>query len=174
GKWARRHPGLAAGLACALLAGGVAAFFAYHAHHLDQQRLIETARLREEQERARLQLLDEKIRTAYIVATSGDLKKTDEAIKAIEDLGASTGQVRLLRGMVYHFRGDNEHALSELEQAVKLLPESVAARALLAAACFMDAQWLRRDQIMREMEDLSPATPEDFLLKGYVLSAQRP
>ena len=38
-KWIRRNPGLAAGLACALLATGVATFFAYRAHMVEQQRL---------------------------------------------------------------------------------------------------------------------------------------
>jgi hypothetical protein len=40
-----------------------------------------------------LQLLDEKIRSAYMIATSGNLNRTDEAIKEIEDLGASTGYI---------------------------------------------------------------------------------
>src|SRR5262249_5664623 len=124
-KWARRHPAVAASLGCLLVAVCVAFAFAYQAHRSEQQRL-------EEQKQARLELLDEKIRNAYLVATSGDLKRTDEAIKEIETLGASTGQVRLLRGIVAYFRGDAEAAIKELEQAIKLLPESVAARALLA------------------------------------------
>jgi tetratricopeptide (TPR) repeat protein len=159
-KWARRHPAVAASLGCLFVAVGVAFAFAYQAHRAEQQRL-------EEQKKARLELLDEKIRNAYLVATSGDLKRTDEAIKEIEPLGASTGQVRLLRGIVAYFRGDAEAAIKELKQAIKLLPESVAARALLAQAYTDYGQQERGEQVILEMQQLSPTSPEDYLFRGY-------
>jgi serine/threonine protein kinase len=159
-KWARRQPGLAAGLACAVLAVGIALAFAYRAQHEKQQRLVE-------QEQARVQLLDEKIRNAYLVAGSGDLEKTDEAIKEIEILGGSTGQVRLLRGMVACHRGDTQASIKELEQAVKLLPRSVAARALLAAAYDGFGQNEKSEQILEEISRLTPTSAEDYLFKGY-------
>jgi tetratricopeptide (TPR) repeat protein len=158
-KWARRQPAVAASLGCLLIAVAVASAFAYQAHRSDQQRL-------EEQKQARRELLDEKIRSAYLVATSGDLKRTDEAIQEIETLGASTGQVRLLRGMVAYFRGDAEAAIKELEQAIKLLPESVAARALLAQAYTYYGQQERGEQVILEMQQLAPTSPEDYLFKG--------
>jgi hypothetical protein len=114
-----------------------------------------------------LQLLDEKIRSAYLVATSGDLKRTDESIMEIEALGASTGQVRLLRGVVAYFRADIEGAIRELEQAVKLLPDSVSARALLAMACADNGQEDRYEQLSLEMQHLSPSSSEDYLFRGY-------
>jgi tetratricopeptide (TPR) repeat protein len=166
-KWVRRRPAVAASLGCLLLAVGVALAFAYQAHRAEQQRLVE-------QEHARLQLLDEKVRNAYQVASSGDLKRTDEAIKEIEELGASTGQVRLLRGMVAYFRGDSEAALSELEQAVKLLPESVAARALLFISYNDYGQIDPCEQLLLEMERLSPSSPEDYLFKGYARAMVEP
>jgi hypothetical protein len=159
-KWVRRHPALAASLGCLLLTIGVALAFAYRAQRAEHERLLE-------QEQARLQLLEEKIRNAYLVATSGDLKTTDDAIKEIETLGASTGQVRLLRGVVAYFRQDTTSAISELEQAVKLLTDSVAARALLASACADAGQEDRYEELSLEMQRLSPTTPEDFLFKGY-------
>ena len=107
-KWARRRPAVAASLGGLVMAVGAAIAFGCAAYRTEQRRQSERAqaetRLRDEQEHARLQLLDEKIRNAYLIAASGDLKKTDEAIKEIESLGGSTGQVRLLRGVVAYFR----------------------------------------------------------------------
>src|SRR5262249_31430089 len=148
-KWARRHPAVAASLACLGLAVGVALSLAYWAYHEKQQRRIE-------QEQARSELLGEKNRNADPVAISGGLKRTDEAIKEIESLGASTGQVHLLRGVVAYFRQDAEGAIRELEQAVKLLPESVAARALLAMAYSDNGQPERSEQLILEMQRLAP------------------
>jgi predicted Zn-dependent protease len=158
-KWARRRPAVAVSLGCLLIAVGVALSLAYWAFHEKQQRLLE-------QEHARLELLEEKLRNAYQVASSGDLKRTDEAIKEIEALGASTGQVRLFRGVVAYFRQDLESAISELEQAVQLLPESVAARALLAMSYADSGQPEKSQQFIHQMEALSPSSPEDYLFRG--------
>jgi tetratricopeptide (TPR) repeat protein len=166
-KWVRRRPALAVSLGCLLIAVAVALTCAYWAHYADQQRLIE-------QEHARLKLLDEKIRTAYLVASSGDLGGTDAAIKEIEELGASTGQVRLLRGVLAYFRQDVENAINELEQAVKLLPESVAARALLAMSYADAGQVENYEHFMVSMAQLSPSSPEDFLFKGYAGEQNEP
>jgi serine/threonine protein kinase len=166
-KWSRRQPAVAASLACLLLAACVTVAFAYRAHLTEQQRVAEQAR-------ARLALLDEKIRNAYQVASSGDLKQTDEAIKEIEDLGASTGQVRLLRGVVAYFGNDAAGAIGELDQAVKLLPESVAARALLAMSYCDYGQFERYEQLILDLERLAPSTPEDYLFRGYVRELNEP
>jgi hypothetical protein len=159
-KWARRQPVVATSLACLLIGACVTLTSAYRAHVAEQLRATE-------QEQARLQLLDEKVRNACQVASAGDLRRTDEAIKEVEALGASTGEVRLLRGMAAYFRSDTEAAVSELEQAVKLLPESVAARALLAMAYTDYGQYERYEQLILEIESLSPSSPEDYLFKGY-------
>jgi hypothetical protein len=123
-KWGRRRPAVAASLACAVIASCLVLAFAYHAEQEKHQRLLEQKqaeeRLRQEQEHARLQLLDEKIGNAYVIATSGDLKKTEQMIKEIEALGASTGQVRLLRGMVAYFRSDSDDAVSEFPEPIRI------------------------------------------------------
>jgi tetratricopeptide (TPR) repeat protein len=156
----------------------VALAFAYRAHRAEEQRLIEREqaeiRLHDEQDRARARLLEEKNRNAYQIATTGDLKRTDKAIKEIEALGASTGQVRLLRGTVAYYRNDAEAAISELEQAVQLLPESVAARALLAMSYTDYGQFQRFEQLIMEMEHLTPSSPEDYLFKGYARQMNEP
>jgi serine/threonine protein kinase len=177
-KWARRRPAAAASLGCLLIAVGVALACAYWARYANQQRLLEQERARvqlfDQQERARLKLLDEKIRSAYLVASTGDLGSTDNAIKGIEELGASTGQVRLLRGVLAYFRQENETAINELEQAIKLLPESVAARALLAMA-YADASQLEKyEAVIVTMAQLSPFSPEDYLFKGYASEQNEP
>ncbi|HMF15486.1 MAG TPA: protein kinase [Gemmataceae bacterium] len=148
-KWVKRRPAVAASLGCVLIAICLMFAFAYQAH------------------RARLQLLDEKISKAYMVAAGGDLNGTEEAIKEIERLGASTGQVRLLHGMVYYFRGDTAKALGELEQAVQLLPESIPARSLLAHSYYDNGQYERGIRVESEIDNLSPSSPEDYLFKGY-------
>ena len=152
-KWVRRRPAVAASLLVAFLAVCLAVAIAYRAHL--------------EQEASRSQLMDEKISNAYLIATSGDLERTDNAIKEIEKLGASTGQVRLLRGVVAYFRQDIAGAISELEQAVELLPESVAARALLAISYSDAGKDEKYERFIVEMAQLSPSSSEDYLFKGY-------
>jgi serine/threonine protein kinase len=148
-KWIKRRPAVAASLGCVLVAVCLMLAFAYQAH------------------RARLQLLDEKISKAYIIAAGGNLNGTEEAIKEIERLGASPGQVRLLHGMVYYFRGDTAKAIDELEQAVQLLPESIPARSLLAHSYNDNGQYERSNRVASEIANLSPSSPEDYLFKGY-------
>jgi hypothetical protein len=116
---------------------------------------------------ARQQLLADTIDKALTAAMGGELKAAEKAIAEAEREGASTGQVRMLRGQIALHRGQSREAMQHLEQAVKLLPDSVAARGMLAAAYASDGHWERYDQMMREMEKLTPSTPEDFLFKGY-------
>ena len=171
-KWARRRPGIAASSGALVLAVVAVVALAYRADRAELERLLTQqqadARFRDEQARALSRLLNEKIRNAFMIASSGDLKRTDSAIKEIEALGASTGQVRLLRGVVAYFRKDIEAAISELEQAVRLLPESIAARALLAIACAEQGDEERHEQLNREMHKLVPVSAEDYLFRGYV------
>jgi serine/threonine protein kinase len=166
-KWVRRRPAAATMLGCLLVAVGVALAFAYRAHLAEQERQTE-------QEKARQQVLDEKIRNVYLIATSGDLTQTDEAIKGLEQLGASDGQVCLLRGMVHYFRGDSRRAMDELEQAVQLLPESCTARAILCL-CHNDyGSWSRSTHLLNELRRLVPESPEDYLFKGYACETCEP
>jgi tetratricopeptide (TPR) repeat protein len=116
---------------------------------------------------ARQQLLADTIDKALTAAMGGDLERADQAIEEAERAGASTGQVRMLRGQIALHRGKSAEAIRHLEQAVQLLPESVAARGMLAAAYADDGHWERYDRMIGEMELLTPSTPEDFLFKGY-------
>jgi tetratricopeptide (TPR) repeat protein len=177
-KWVRRRPALAGALLLALIFTGIAGFALYRADLAERERRLEregaALRLRDEEQRGRQRLLEEKIRSAYLIAAGGDLHKTDEAIKEIESLGASTGQVRLLRGVAAYFRQETETAVSELEQAVKLLPESVAARALLIASYIDYGQGERSGPLYLGLKELAPVSDEDFLFKGYCLGLLDP
>ena len=160
GKWVRRNPAVVASLGCLLVAACAALGFAYQAHLAEQRRLSDQAL-------ARSQLLEEKIRAAYQVAAAGDPLRTEEAIREVEAHGGSTGQVRLLRGVAAFFRSDTAAAIAELEQAARLLPDSVAARVLLATAYTDNGQYERYEQLVREAEQLPATTPEDYLFRGY-------
>jgi tetratricopeptide (TPR) repeat protein len=105
--------------------------------------------------------------TAATAAMSGDLDAAEQATAEAERAGASAGQVHMLRGQIALHRGQSREAIQHLEEAVRLQPTSVAARGMLAAAYAYDGNWEKYDRMIREMEQLSPSTPEDFLFKGY-------
>jgi tRNA A-37 threonylcarbamoyl transferase component Bud32/tetratricopeptide (TPR) repeat protein len=104
---------------------------------------------------------------ALTAAMSGDLDTAEQATAEAERVGASTGQVHMLRGQIALHRGQSREAREHLEKAVRLLPKSVAAWGMLAAAHADDGDWERYDKAVREMKRLTPSTPEDFLFRGY-------
>jgi tetratricopeptide (TPR) repeat protein len=73
----------------------------------------------------------------------------------------------MLRGQIALHRGQSQEAVRHLEQAVRLLPKSVAAWSMLAAAYASVGQWEWYDTAAREMAKLTPSTSQDFLFKGY-------
>jgi serine/threonine-protein kinase len=177
-KWARRRPALTAALGAALLAVVAAGLSAYHAYRRGEELHQERLQRAEEEDRARRaaedqaqQLRAERLQRAMddaiAAALSGNLERSEQAIRAAELKGASAGQVRLLRGLVYFQRSDVQPAIDNLEQAARLLPDSVAAHALLAIFYFRAGQWARHDQQMGELARLEAVTAEDFLFKGY-------
>jgi tRNA A-37 threonylcarbamoyl transferase component Bud32/tetratricopeptide (TPR) repeat protein len=123
---------------------------------------------------ARQHLLADTIGKALTAAMGGDLDAAEQAIEEAEQTGASTGQVRMLRGQIALHRGQSQDAMRHLEQAVRLLPKNVAAWGMLAAAYADDGHWERYDKAIREMERLTPSTPEDFLFKGYAKAYLEP
>jgi len=104
---------------------------------------------------------------ALTAAMGGDLEAAEKVTAEAELAGASTGQVSMLRGQIALHRGQSREARRHLEEAVELLPDRVAARGMLAAAYASDGDWERYDRMIREMKQLTPSTPEDFLFKGY-------
>jgi RNA polymerase sigma factor (sigma-70 family) len=158
-RWARRRPAwfaviLTASLAVVLLLAVLARWFE---ENLANRRRVADA-----------------VNKALTAAMGGDLDGAEQAISEAEYAGASTGQARMLRGQIALHRGQSQEAMRHLEQAVRLLPKSVATRGMLAAAYASDGDWERYDQMIREMEDLTPSTPEDFLFKGYAEASLEP
>jgi serine/threonine protein kinase len=123
---------MASALALALGALGVAGFYAYR-HQLTEQQ--HRAEQRAHEERLLAVQRESALERAMMAAMSGDLDRAEQVIAEAELLGASTGQVRMLRGHLAFHRGDMEAAIQHLEQAAKLLPVgqggAVAARAML-------------------------------------------
>src|SRR5207249_255894 len=120
-KLLRRHRRLVATVAGAALLLSVAGFLAYRGQRLERQRLAE-------QHQHEQQLLAEKrqnaLDKAMMVAMSGDLDAANKAIADAELLGASAGEIRMLRGQLAVYRQDPAEGLPHLQQAVLLLPES--------------------------------------------------
>jgi tetratricopeptide (TPR) repeat protein len=104
---------------------------------------------------------------ALTAAMGADLEGADQAIAEAEQAGASPGQLHMRRGQIALHRGQSRDAIRHLKEAVGLLPNSVAAWGMLAAAYADDGHWERYDKAIREMNRLTPSTPEDFLFKGY-------
>jgi tetratricopeptide (TPR) repeat protein len=166
-RWCRRHPARAAAAVCALAALVVAGLLARQAYLADQLRRAYEERLRGgERQRAE--------ERAQLAAMSGDAEGAAAAIDEAEALGASPGQMHLLRGQVAFHQGDVEAAVGHLEQAGRLMPDSVAARAVLALACYHSGRGTRYGELELELDRMAPRTPEDFLFKGQAESLTRP
>jgi tetratricopeptide (TPR) repeat protein len=152
-KWVRRRPALAGAVATAILAIVTVCFFAYRTQVAEQA--------------LRAEKLQSALDKALAAAMGGDLEKAESAIMDAEAHGATNAQMRMLRGLVAFYRGDYEHALVDLEEAVKLDPDSVAARGMLAIVYFGCGDWHRYYQMLPEIDALAPRTSEDYLFKGY-------
>jgi tetratricopeptide (TPR) repeat protein len=131
----------------------------------EQQRLADRKSHEDQLRAERQQYVLEK---ALMAAMSGDFDGAEKAVDEAELLGASTGQVRMLRGQIAYHRGDTDTAIRHLEQATQLIPESVAAHAMLTLAYYHTGRALRMAETERILQTLSPRTPEDFLFKGQV------
>jgi tetratricopeptide (TPR) repeat protein len=123
---------------------------------------------------ARQKHLADTLDKALTAAMSGDLDEAEKATTQAEQAGAPAGQVHMLRGQIALHRGRSKEAMQHLEEAVRLLPKSVAAWGMLAAAYADDGHWERYDKAIREMDRLTPSTPEDFLFKGYAVAYLEP
>jgi serine/threonine protein kinase len=117
---------------------------------------------------------------ALMAAMSSNFTEAEKSVDEAELLGASAGQVRMLRGQVAFHRGDMEEAIQQLEQAAKLVPVgqpgAVAARAMLAVACHnaFRFRYSRFVELWKELEQLPPISPEDFVFKGLLEAISNP
>ena len=156
-RWTRRNRATAAALCFVVLLSLAAGIFAYWAHYAQQQAQEEKHQHAVEQ--------------AMLIAMGGDLEGAEKAIAEAEFLGASAGSVRMIRGQLALHRGDPRQAIEHLEQAVKLLPRSVAAYSLLGEAYASDAHADRYEIVLMDhIEKLPAVTQEDYLFKGHAES----
>src|SRR5262249_32602060 len=110
---------------------------------------------------------------ALLEAWGGESEAAEVTTREAEVLGAHSGWVRMLRGQIELNRGHPGRAIEELEQAVRVMPDSVAARAMLLwAVIFSGGSQTYEDD--EALERLTPITPEDFLYKGQVESMWDP
>ncbi len=141
----------------------VAGFYAYRAEIADRQRRADQERHEEELQTEKRQAAMEK---AQLAAISCQFDEAEAAIRDAERLGASAGEVRLLRGWIACYSDRPTEGIQDLEQAVDLLPQSVAARAMLSIAYGRFGEWGKSNQALREMDELSPQSREDYLFAG--------
>lgn len=170
-KWVKRNPALSAAGLVVLLAASAAGFFAWRAHETELRRLAEKQRQDEEYRAERREAALEK---SLLLALGGDLSGAERSIGEAELLGASAGDVRLMRGQIAFYRGDFATAIEHLEQAVKLQPQRAAPLALLAAACSEFGAFERYYELMSGLTALNLVTYEDFLFTGLAESFERP
>jgi tetratricopeptide (TPR) repeat protein len=170
-KWVKRRPGLAAALAlialCATAAGGLA----YRVYLGEQQRQADEAQ-------HQMALLEEKrhsaLDKAMLAAHQEDFEAARDAIHEAEDLGCSPGQVRMLWGKLKLCEGQATEAIDHLEQAVKLLQDSVAAWSMLAAAHGQVGRLNEYQRALSEAKRLSGVSSDDFLFLGFAESILDP
>jgi tetratricopeptide (TPR) repeat protein len=150
---------------------GLAGFFAYQAYDAELQRADDK---RAHQEQLRFEQRRSALDKTLLAAMSGNFGGAEQALGEAELLGLSTGEVRMLRGQLALYRGDTRAALDHLEQAVKLLPSSVAARALLGEAYDDAGDFERFEETYEEVARLEPVMPQDYLFKGQLEAKAEP
>jgi tetratricopeptide (TPR) repeat protein len=166
-KWVKRHPGISGAAACALGLAIAAGILANWLQTEKQQRVADKQKHEEQlQEQKRQQALDK----ALLAAHSGDFEGADRAVDEAEVLGAAPGLVRILRGQVALDRGDAKKAVDHLQQALKLMPQSVSAKALLASAYHAAGETTLYMEASDKLEGLSPVTAEDYLFMGRLFA----
>jgi tetratricopeptide (TPR) repeat protein len=160
-RWCRRNPRTTAAAACVVAAVAAAVVSVYQARVAEHHRQNQAEQLLAEKRQNALE-------RALLLAMSGDFQGAERPIAEAELLGASTGQVRLLRGLIAYHRGETVEAIEHLEQALQLIPDSVATRAILAMAYYHSGRTVRLDEVLHELETMSASSPEDYLFKGQL------
>jgi serine/threonine protein kinase len=155
-RWLRRRPAMSALTVMMVLAAALAGYFAHSS--------------RSSSERLAIVELEDAVADALATAMSGDDSAAEKAIAQVAARGAESGWVPLLRGHLAYQRGDYDGAARHLQQAVEVLPASVSARALLAAAYVSAGWWEKYEQALDELDALTPESAEDFLFLGLAES----
>jgi tetratricopeptide (TPR) repeat protein len=169
-KWVKRNPALSVAGSMVLVAVLAAGVFAWRAREAEQLRLAEQ-RMRDEE--ATTEKRRAAIERGMVAALAADLAGAEKAVEEAEQLGASPGEIRMLRGFIALHAGKALEAISLLEEAVRLLPNRIVPLALLALAydeAGNSAAW----RTVAELAAMTPETPEDKLFKGSAVAADYP
>jgi serine/threonine protein kinase len=159
-KMIRRHPAVTALLVCLSVALVAAGFFAYQHHREGQQRLAE------QQQNA--------IDKAQLSTMSGDFDAARQAIDEAERLGATPAQIHMVRGQIDLNTDKVPDAIEHFKKAAELLPDSVAARALLTLGYVEAGEFALFTETISQALNLVPVTAEDYLFLGMAESIYHP
>lgn len=186
-KWCRRHPPMAASLVLACGLGLFASVQAYRAHEANQRRAnaevqrdavsakasaiatdLKVAQAAiDKAEATEYKLLLEK---ALLAALQGNAIEAHAATHEAEDRGAPPGLVHLLRGQAAVPGGRFKTACRELEKAIQLMPNSLAAHASLAEVYHKRGLLTKGRQLYDELLELPHESYLDLILRGRVES----
>jgi serine/threonine protein kinase len=166
-KWVKRNPALSVAALVILLAGGAAGYFAWHAYQSELRAQAEARQREAEKQRA---VVDR----GMVAAMAADLRAAQAAIAEAKALGTSSGDLHLLTGFVALYTDDIESAVREFGAAVKLMPESVAARALLSVAYGRAGNYPASDRELERAERMPAGSAEDQLFLGLAQSVFAP
>jgi hypothetical protein len=169
-KWAARNPALSAAAVLALLALGGAGFFVWRSYEAEQRQLADERKYEEDLATERRRAAIERGMTAALAA---DLPAAAKAADEAELLGAARGEIRLLRGFIAMHTGNPAEAVEHLQQAVRLMPESVSARALSASALGAIYDWPAAHRALDEADALPLRTTLDKLFLGSAIAESR-
>jgi hypothetical protein len=170
-KWAKRNPAVAVAGLLVLVAIATAGFFAWQAYQAEQQRQADQLKRDEEELADRRRLAIERGMAAGLAA---DLPAAEKAIVEAEELGAAAGEIQFLRGFIAIYTGRFPEGVAYLKQAVELMPDSVAPRALLCFAQASAGNWGAAERQLERATALTPRTPEDKLFMGQAIGVFRP
>ncbi|MHC4698073.1 MAG: protein kinase domain-containing protein [Planctomycetota bacterium] len=159
-KWVRRRPTVAAMIVVSLLAVGAAGFFAHRSQQQHLQRIAEQGQ----------HALDQ----AVVEVLSGRYDEVEPWLEKAEVHDIDPGRIRVLRGLAAVEQGNLETALHELELAVRQLPGSLGAHALLFRTYLESGKWDKIPSQYDKLRELTPVTPEDYLYGGWALSILDP
>ncbi|HEY3966700.1 MAG TPA: serine/threonine-protein kinase [Planctomycetaceae bacterium] len=155
-NWSRRHTGTTVLAVAVLLVAILASYFAHSA--LSTREALAQAHVQD--------AVDE----ALLANMSGDSDAADRAVARVAALAPDSGWLPFLHGHLAFQRGDYDEGVRYLQQAAERLPDSVAARALLAAAYVGAGWWERYEEILDDLEQSIPQTAEDFMFRGLAES----
>ena len=163
-KWVRRNPAVAGLAAVLVLATAAAGAFAWQARQAEHER-AEADRKREDD--VRLERLQTAMDRALAETMAGRLGEAEAAVREAERLGASTADLRRLKGQIALWRYDFKTAVEELTVATELRPEGGTEWALLGTAYYAAGAESSYAQVVADhLEGATPHSPEDYLYLG--------